>query len=136
MGRRVTRRGEDHEHEEDQKVKIFILFFILKISNIACILQKRGKRRWILRKPSNHQERVIQHYCEEATKPGTSNADDTSANDRHAIAVAIATTTAAQAAIATAKAAAEVARLAMLSSFVKQHFAVIIIQTALRGYQV
>ncbi|KAF5732453.1 hypothetical protein HS088_TW18G01148 [Tripterygium wilfordii] len=96
-------------------------------------LQKRGKRRWNLRKPSNNQERVIQH-CEEATKSGTANADNTSATDRYAIAVAVATTAAAQAAIATARAAAEVARLAMPSSFVKQHFAAIVIQTAFRGY--
>lgn len=103
-------------------------------------MQKRGKRRWIFGKPSS------QETCEERTI--TTIADLTASNNnvahqivdaaeqRHAIAVALATTAAAQAAVASAQAAVEVARLTRPSIFVKQHYAATTIQTAFRGYLV
>lgn len=56
--------------------------------------------------------------------------------ERHAIAVAMATTAAAEAALATAQAAVEVVRLSKASFFLKEHNAAIVIQTAFRGYLV
>lgn len=59
------------------------------------------------------------------------------AEQRHAIAVAVATAAAAEAAVATAQAAVEVARLTRpSSSFVREHCAAVVIQTAFRGYLV
>lgn len=55
---------------------------------------------------------------------------------RHALAVAMASTAAAQAAVATAQAAMEVVRLARPSTFVREHYAAIVVQTAFRGYLV
>ncbi|KAL4324354.1 hypothetical protein GQ457_11G032300 [Hibiscus cannabinus] len=85
--------------------------------------QKRGKRRWIFRKPTTHQETVIQHG-EASTVTATANA----------IAVAIATTAAAQAAVATAQAAVEVVRLTRPCILFREHVAAVVIQTAFRGY--
>ncbi|KAK8486286.1 hypothetical protein V6N13_108891 [Hibiscus sabdariffa] len=95
-------RREDGEQEEEDK--------------------KRGKRRWIFKKPA-HQETVIQH--------GEASTVTTTAN---AIAVAIATTAAAQAAVATAQAAVEVVRLTRPCVLFREHVAAIVIQTAFRGY--
>jgi len=54
---------------------------------------------------------------------------------RHAIALAVATAATAEAAVATAQAAAEVVRLTRpSSSFVREHYAAIVVQTAFRGY--
>lgn len=116
----------------------------------VCSVQKRGKRRWIFRKPSN-QETIVEH-CQArtvatttatitpttsavtiATNPVSEAADD---EQRHAIAVAMATAAAAQAAVATAQAAVEVVRLTRPSIFVREHYAAISIQTAFRGYLV
>jgi hypothetical protein len=112
-------------------------------------VQKRGKRRWIFRKFSS-QETVI-HHCEAnatnnitattnaaaAVAPNNSvSSEAADAQQRHALAVAMATTAAAQAAVATAQAAVEVVRLTRPPLFVKQHFAAIAIQTAFRGYLV
>ncbi|XP_022737311.1 protein IQ-DOMAIN 1-like [Durio zibethinus] len=120
--KRSCRRREDGEQEEEEK--------------------KRGKRRWIFKKPSC-QETAIQH-SEARTITTTFNAKATTnsetsalnsipeAEQRHAIAVAIATTAAAQAAVATAQAAVEVVRLTRPSIFVREHFAAIVIQTAFR----
>lgn len=109
------RRTVDHEQEEEEK--------------------KRGKRRWIFKKPT-YQETIIQHYEAREASNGISEAAD--AEQRHAIAVAMAKTAAAQAAIATAQAAAEVVRLTRptrpTSVSVGQHMAAIVIQTAFRGY--
>lgn len=56
---------------------------------------------------------------------------------RHAIALAVATAATAEAAVATAQAAAEVVRLTRpSSSFVREHYAAIVVQTAFRGYLV
>eukprot|EP00258_Populus_trichocarpa_P021958 XP_024437977.1 protein IQ-DOMAIN 1 isoform X2 [Populus trichocarpa] len=124
--KRSSRRREDHEQEEEEK---------------------RGKRRWIFRKFSS-QETVI-HHCEAnatnnitattnaaaAVAPNNSvSSEAADAQQRHALAVAMATTAAAQAAVATAQAAVEVVRLTRPPLFVKQHFAAIAIQTAFRGY--
>ena len=126
------------------------MFFIC----LRHILQKRGKRRWIFRKPFC-QEMVTQ-VCEERTitnkaeitSSSTNNIAATSSNSnpfaeaadteqRHAIAVAMATTAAAQAAVATAQAAVEVVRLARPSIFVREkQYAALVIQTAFRGYLV
>ncbi|GMJ13620.1 IQ-domain 17 [Hibiscus trionum] len=83
--KRSSRRREDNEHEEEDK--------------------KRGKRRWIFKKPSNH-ETVIHHSevrtittAKEATISETSTLNTIpeggETEQRHAIAVAIATTAAA-----------------------------------------
>lgn len=63
---------------------------------------------------------------------------------RHAIALAVATAATAEAAVATAHAAAEVVRLTRPaatsngnnSCYVREHYAAILIQTAFRGYLV
>ncbi|XVE58284.1 hypothetical protein DITRI_Ditri04bG0158000 [Diplodiscus trichospermus] len=125
--KRSCRRREDSEQEEEEK--------------------KRGKRRWIFKKPS-YQETIIQHS--EARKitttcnaKATTNSETSALNtipeaaeaeQRHAIAVAIATTAAAQAAVATAQAAVEVVRLTRPSILVREQFSAIVIQTAFRGY--
>ncbi|XVF12752.1 hypothetical protein REPUB_Repub08aG0146500 [Reevesia pubescens] len=126
--KRSCRRREDSEQEEEDQ-------------------KKRGKRRWIFKKTS-YQETVIQH-SEARTIITAANAkaiynSETSAlnttpkaaeaEQRHAIAVAIATTAAAHAAVATAQAAVEVVRLTRPTIFVREHFAAIVIQTAFRGY--
>lgn len=85
--------------------------------------QRREKRRWTFRKASTSRE----------TQGGAS------AEERHAIALAVATAATAEAAVATAKAAAEVVRLARpaaSASFVRENYAAIVIQTAFRGYLV
>ncbi|KDP47069.1 hypothetical protein JCGZ_05096 [Jatropha curcas] len=119
--KKTSRRREDHDQEDEEK--------------------KRGKRRWIFRKPSM-QETVIQHSAEKIITTSSSNptvtataiTEATDAKQRHALAVAMATTAAAQAAVATAQAAVEVARLTRPTLFAKKHFAAIAIQTAFRGY--
>ncbi|XP_002525813.2 protein IQ-DOMAIN 17 [Ricinus communis] len=118
--KRSSRRREDQEQEDEEK--------------------KRGKRRWIFRKLST-QETVIQHSAEKSVTTTTTNnimataiSEAADAEQRHALAVAMATTAAAQAAVATAQAAVEVVRLTRPSLFVKQHYAAIVIQTAFRGY--
>lgn len=59
------------------------------------------------------------------------------AEQRHAIALAVATAATAEAAVATAQAAAEVVRLTRSNpDFVKEHCAAIVVQTAFRGYLV
>ncbi|XP_058010069.1 protein IQ-DOMAIN 17 isoform X2 [Hevea brasiliensis] len=97
--------------------------------------QKRGKRRWIFRKPSSaHETTVIQHSAEKSLTTATAISEAADVKQRQALAMAMATTAAAQAAVATAQAAVEVVRLARPSLFMKQHFAAIAIQTAFRGY--
>ncbi|OMO95090.1 IQ motif, EF-hand binding site [Corchorus capsularis] len=116
---RSSRSREDNEQEEEHQ-------------------KKRGKRRWIFKKPSHQEtniqseERTITINANNAKAPANSEAAE--AEQRHAIAVAIATTAAAQAAVATAQAAVEVVRLTRPSIFVREHFAAIVIQTSFRGY--
>ena len=104
-------------------------------------MQKREKRRWLFRRPSN-----INHVqqCEAKTKteatsttPVLNPALDI-AEQRHAIAVAAATAAAAQAAVTTAQAAVEIIRLSsrLSNTNVREHYAAIVIQTAFRGYLV
>ncbi|KAF8379802.1 hypothetical protein HHK36_029251 [Tetracentron sinense] len=95
--------------------------------------QKREKRRWIFRKPSNH-EPVIQQCEAKTTTITTATIPVSAAEQRHAIAVAVATAAAAEAAVATAQAAVEVVRLTRPSNFVREHYAAVAIQTAFRGY--
>ncbi|XP_017238889.1 protein IQ-DOMAIN 17 [Daucus carota subsp. sativus] len=126
-------RSEQHEQEADEK--------------------KRGKRMWIFSKPCIY-ETTIQHS--ESANSGTAatcyhscssnassrklavndvrpKADDLS--HRRAIALAVATTAAAQAAIMTAQAAAEVVRFASSSEIARKYCnAAVVIQTAFRGY--
>lgn len=113
--KKSCRRREDREPEDEEK--------------------KRGKRRWIFRKSSSTQETtVIQHSAERSIITAAAISDAADAKQRHALAMAMATTAAAQAAVATAQAAVEVVRLTRPTLFVKQHFAAIAIQTAFRGY--
>ncbi|XP_077247503.1 protein IQ-DOMAIN 17-like isoform X2 [Tasmannia lanceolata] len=98
-----NKRREEQELEEDEK--------------------KKEKRRWIFRKPSNHDEIKTNRLSVSAT-----------ADQRHAIAVAVATAAAAEAAVVTAQAAVEVVRLTRPSNFVREQYAAVIIQTAFRGY--
>ncbi|XP_074585622.1 protein IQ-DOMAIN 17-like isoform X2 [Curcuma longa] len=89
--------------------------------------QKREKRRWIFRKSYSPQDQ--QQLRATVAVPTVT------AEQRHAIALAVASAATAEAAVATAKAAAEVVRLTRpSSSFVKEHYAAVVIQTAFRGY--
>ncbi|KAJ0103112.1 hypothetical protein Patl1_05274 [Pistacia atlantica] len=87
--------------------------------------KKRGKRRWIFKKPSN-QETITQHR---EVRTITTTANISEAEERHAIAVAMA-----EAAVATAQAAVEAVRLSRPSVLLKRHLAAMVIQTAFRGY--
>ncbi|KAL5803586.1 hypothetical protein ACOSQ4_031891 [Xanthoceras sorbifolium] len=134
--RRSSRRREDHEQEEEEE-------------------KKRGKRRWIFKKSSSNETfceatRTITTTASINAASATSNINvaDASTNNttfkaadheadeqqRHAIAVAMATTAAAQAAVATAQAAVEAVRLTRPPLPVKKQWAAIVIQTAFRGY--
>lgn len=143
--KRNSRRGEeqgnhDNGEEEEEKVRLLkLIYFVDLISlhnqtNVMSMLlcgfeQKREKRRWIFRKPSN-QETDTQKTQPKVTAGGT-------IEQRHAIAMAVATAAAAEAAVATAQAAVEVARLTGLPPHrPREHFAAIVIQTAFRGYLV
>lgn len=125
--KRSSRRREENEQEDEEK--------------------KRGKRKWIFRKPLVH-ETTIQHNEEKnfrtsgdtsvtsgaETLPKNTVPKATDDKQRRAIAVAMATTAAAEAAVATAQAAVEIIRLTGPSILVRTHFAAITIQTAFRGY--
>ncbi|XP_012575586.1 protein IQ-DOMAIN 17-like isoform X2 [Cicer arietinum] len=114
------RRREDCDQEEDE--------------------EKREKRRWIFRKPVSH-ETVNNNSAQSTTTPtklkndvvvtATSGVSRTDQDQKHALAVAMAT---AEAARATAQAAVEVARLTKPSNHAREHFAAVVIQTSFRGY--
>ncbi|XP_074587728.1 protein IQ-DOMAIN 17-like [Curcuma longa] len=90
--------------------------------------RRREKGRWIFRKPYSPEEQQQQVSSAVAVPV-------VSAERRHAIALAVASAATAEAAVATAKAAVEVVRLTRpSSSFVKEHCAAVVIQTAFRGY--
>ncbi|KAL5831437.1 hypothetical protein ACOSQ4_016791 [Xanthoceras sorbifolium] len=124
--KKSSRRREEHEPEEEEK--------------------KREKRRWLFRRPNNNNERLQQCATTKTaattniTTPAVKNmANILGAADhhhqRHAMAVAAATTAAAEAAVATAQAAVEIVRLTRPpSSYVREHYAAIVIQTSFRGY--
>ncbi|KAL9360146.1 hypothetical protein Peur_048269 [Populus x canadensis] len=113
--------GAGHDQEEDEE-------------------KKRGKRRWLFRKPTNQEPATQQNLSKAGNvkaSPGGGGGAPTdhvsaaaAAEQRHAIAVAAAT----EAAVATAQAAAEVARLTRPSYHPREHYAAIVIQTAFRGY--
>ncbi|KAJ7007939.1 hypothetical protein D5086_005135 [Populus alba] len=117
--------GAGHDQEEDEE-------------------KKRGKRRWLFRKPTNQETATHQNLSKAGNvkaSPGGGGGAPTdhvsaaaAAEQRHAIPVAVATAAAAEAAGATAQAAAEVARLTRPSYHPREHYAAIVIQTAFRGY--
>ncbi|KAF0918808.1 hypothetical protein E2562_026181 [Oryza meyeriana var. granulata] len=95
---------------------------------------KRERRRWLFRKsssPSPSPSPSPAPQQQSAARPAPAVTEE----QRHAIALAVATAATAEAAVATAQAAAEVVRLTRPnSSFVREHYAAIVIQTAFRGY--
>ncbi|KAJ4774698.1 Protein IQ-DOMAIN 14 [Rhynchospora pubera] len=101
--------------------------------------QKREKRRWLFRKSSTTLD---QQTPPPPTPPLTKSSVTPTATtpavtdeQRHAIALAVASAATAEAAVATAQAAAEVVRLTRPSTaFVREQYAAIVIQTAFRGY--
>ncbi|KAJ6887768.1 hypothetical protein NC652_028911 [Populus alba x Populus x berolinensis] len=103
--KRSSRRREDHEQEEEEK-----------------------------QNATNNITATTNAATAVAANNSTVSSEAADAQQRHALAVAMATTAAAQAAVATAQAAVEVVRLTRPPFFVKQHFAAIAIQTAFRGY--
>ncbi|XP_075652032.1 protein IQ-DOMAIN 17-like [Castanea sativa] len=111
--KKSSKRRDEHDQEEEEK--------------------KREKRRWLFRKPGSHVQQ-----CEANARTNTAAIAPVvpvlAAEHRHAIAVAAATAAAAEAAMATAQAAVEIVRLTRPSSFVREHYAAIVIQTAFRGY--
>lgn len=123
---------------------IVLLYCIHSNFLLADSLQKREKRRWLFRKPSNsapHQNVAkVTAHC--APPPPRKTPSQLPPDQRHAIAVAAATAAAAEAAVATAQAAVEIIRLTRSSdptSAGKQNYnaaAATLIQTAFRGYLV
>lgn len=105
-----------------------IVFYFV---SLAYFVQKREKRRWIFRKPTNIQETIVSQSVQQSQTPDQQkqNGED----QKHALAVAVAT---AEAAMATAQTAAEVARLTRPSNHASERTAAIVIQTAFRGYLV
>ncbi|KAK7349383.1 hypothetical protein VNO77_06710 [Canavalia gladiata] len=105
--KRSSRRREECDQEEDEE-------------------KKREKRRWIFRKPGSHE--AVNKLKHEVAAGGASRTDQ---DQKHALAVAVAT---AEAAMATAQAAVEVARLTKPANLAREHYAAVVIQTAFRGY--
>lgn len=99
---------------------------------------KRERRRWLFRRssspspsPASAPAPPEQQQSAARSAPAPAVTDE----QRHAIALAVATAATAEAAVATAQAAAEVVRLTRpSSSFVREHYAAIVVQTAFRGY--
>ncbi|THU58499.1 hypothetical protein C4D60_Mb03t14950 [Musa balbisiana] len=107
--KKTARRREEPDQEEEEK-------------------HKREKRRWIFRKSSAQEQQQQVPQAKASPLPAVT------PEQRHAIALAVASAATAEAAVATAQAAAEVVRLTRPSaSFVKEHYAAIVIQTAFRG---
>ncbi|RWW39217.1 hypothetical protein BHE74_00055478 [Ensete ventricosum] len=111
--KKTARRREEPDQEEEEK-------------------HKREKRRWMFRKSSAQEQQQQQQQVPQTRAPPL---PAVTPEQRHAIALAVASAATAEAAVATAQAAAEVVRLTRPSaSFVKEHYAAIVIQTAFRGY--
>ncbi|KAL8551068.1 hypothetical protein ACS0TY_000230 [Phlomoides rotata] len=116
--KRNSRRREENEQEEDDQ-------------------KKRGTKRWIFRRHFP-LETTIQHsaakFCsgDENMVRKQPKLDDS--GQRKVIAVAMATTAAAEAAVKTARAAVEIIRLSKPSLLVKEDKAAVVIQTIFRGY--
>ncbi|KZV40950.1 IQ-domain 17 [Dorcoceras hygrometricum] len=128
-GKRSSSRREENEAVEEEEED-----------------KKRGKRRWIFLKPIC-RETTIQHKVSETSsspiKKGQNLAkkqafESRLRDQRRAIALAMATTAAAESAVATAQAAVEIIRLATPTALVadnrEQTNAALVIQTAFRGY--
>uniref|UniRef100_A0A0D3GVR3 DUF4005 domain-containing protein n=1 Tax=Oryza barthii TaxID=65489 RepID=A0A0D3GVR3_9ORYZ len=95
---------------------------------------KRERRRWLFRKSSSPSPAPPTPPPPQQQQQ-QSRAAAVTEEQRHAIALAVATAATAEAAVATAQAAAEVVRLTRpSSSFVREHYAAIVVQTAFRGY--
>lgn len=95
--------------------------------------KRREKRRWLFKKATNPQE-TVGTTVQQGPHGGATAGD--AAEQRHAIAVAVATA-AAEAAVTSAQAAIEVARLSRQAhTYVnpRENYAAIVIQTAFRGY--
>lgn len=115
-------RREEHDQEDDDE-------------------KKREKRRWLFRKTTN-QETVAQQQTPPKERSSahhftgsTSQADHAAEEQKHAIAMEMATAAAAEAAAASAQAAEEVARLIRPPTFnAREIYAAVVIQTAFRGY--
>ncbi|XVF22294.1 hypothetical protein REPUB_Repub12eG0160700 [Reevesia pubescens] len=103
--KRINRRMEEPDQLEEDEEK------------------KRDKRRWIFRKPTS-QETVTQQTPVKATSNGAGAATDSAtaaAEQRHAIALAVAKSAVAEAAVATAQEAVQVARLTRPSNYIRDH---------------
>ncbi|CAN4114120.1 unnamed protein product [Withania somnifera] len=126
-----SRRREEAEHEEEDQ-------------------KKRGKRRWIFRKPTVHETTLIHHNQEAVATANDASSSSGGAifdkgwsdlKQKRAIAVAMTTTVATEAAAVTTgrareqeQANEEIIWLMRPSVLVKQQRAILIIQSALRGY--
>ncbi|KAL0317933.1 UNVERIFIED_CONTAM: protein IQ-DOMAIN 14 [Sesamum angustifolium] len=130
--KRSSRRREENDQEEEEE-------------------KKRGKRRWIFRKHFPLETTIQHSVAKTANSPAVAvptitgeednlvakqpKVDENSVSERkRAMAVAMATTAAAEAAVATAHAAVEFIRLTRPSLLVKEHKAAVVIQTIFRGY--
>ncbi|KAI0500753.1 hypothetical protein KFK09_018969 [Dendrobium nobile] len=99
------------------------------------INKKREKRRWIFRKSSSSQQQHQQTANIKQQQLPRSLPAAVTPEQRHAVALAVATAATAEAAVATAQAAAEVVRLTRPTAcFAREHCSAIVIQTAFRGY--
>ncbi|CAL9779264.1 unnamed protein product [Musa acuminata subsp. burmannicoides] len=115
--KKASKQREEPEQEEEEK-------------------HKKEKRRWLFRKSSAHEQQPQQGQQTRTPPPPPPPQAAVTPEQRHAIALAVASAATAEAAVATAQAAAEVVRLTQpSSSFAKeQHYAAVVIQTAFRGY--
>ncbi|THU63993.1 hypothetical protein C4D60_Mb01t21750 [Musa balbisiana] len=115
--KKASKQREEPEQEEEEK-------------------HKKEKRRWLFRKSSAHEQQPQQGQQARTPTPPPPPQAAVTPEQRHAIALAVASAATAEAAVATAQAAAEVVRLTQpSSSFAKeQHYAAVVIQTAFRGY--
>ncbi|KAL4562592.1 hypothetical protein LXL04_026618 [Taraxacum kok-saghyz] len=143
--KKTHRRSHDTQDleldEEDDKVPFFPLILhvslLYHLNGFLHETQKREKRRWLFRKPANVQDNATVQATQQAKMSNLSGGriasdatciESGASEQRHAIAVAVAT-------VATAQAAMEVARLSRPpTSHSREHYAATIIQTAFRGY--
>lgn len=102
-----TKPQDHHLHDQDD--------------NVSQLLHKREKRRWLFRKPTTVPENAT-------PQPPKITTEAPASEQRHAIALAVATAAAAEAAMEVAR------RTRPLSSHSREHYAAVIIQTAFRGY--
>ncbi|KAJ4728033.1 Protein IQ-DOMAIN like [Melia azedarach] len=116
-------RREEYEQEEDE--------------------EKREKRRWLFRKTTNQETVTQQTPTKERTANATGggsplqadHAATAAAEQRHSSPLEVTTAAAAEAAVTSAQVAVEVARLIRPPTFsAREYYAVIVIQTAFRGY--